>query len=259
MSVVGVQSRHSACPGYDAITTCRVPDAVQRANAAPQSRDHWSDVLDGPRIGSAPLTRCAASGTRSTWTLALLLYGSLGRASQLFGAASASAGASVSPPTTSPNEAKNSPANFFAVESIQPLAELRQLAADLGVDLIMQDRDLGAFGFQPNGGAALGKARHTAGAFAGNAIAVRRVEIGQCHLAAERRLDGADPEHHGGSHFGRRRHFEALAARNAFFQDVGIVDRGPDFFLVRRDALAVVHLHNWIPPKHLWWCAVRAG
>src|SRR6266478_6729089 len=83
MSVVGVQSRHSACPGYDAITTCRVPDAVQRANAAPQSRDQWSDVLDGPRIGSAPLTRCAASGTRSTWTLALLLYGSLGRASQL--------------------------------------------------------------------------------------------------------------------------------------------------------------------------------
>jgi len=32
----------------------RVPDAVQRANVAPQSRDHLSDGFDGPRISSAP-------------------------------------------------------------------------------------------------------------------------------------------------------------------------------------------------------------
>src|SRR6266581_4128879 len=38
---------------------------------------------------------------------------------QPFGAAAASAGASASPPTTAPNEAKNSPASFFAVESIK--------------------------------------------------------------------------------------------------------------------------------------------
>jgi hypothetical protein len=72
MSVVRINTRNLSCPG-----------AVQRANAAPQRRDHWRDMLDGPRTSSAPLTRCAASGTRSTWTLALLLCGSLGRARQL--------------------------------------------------------------------------------------------------------------------------------------------------------------------------------
>src|SRR5260370_16471792 len=83
MSVVGVQSRHSACPGYDAITTCRVPDVVQPANAALQSRDplarraRWAP--DRQRTADA----LRSIGARSPWTLALLLYGSLGRASQL--------------------------------------------------------------------------------------------------------------------------------------------------------------------------------
>ena len=41
---------------------------------------------------------------------------------------------------TAPKRVKNPPASFFAVEFDQSRAELRKLAADLGVDLIVQDR-----------------------------------------------------------------------------------------------------------------------
>jgi hypothetical protein len=74
----------------------------------------------------------------------------------------------------------------------QPLAELRELAADLRVDLVMQDRDLRTFGFQTHRRAALGKSCDAAGSLARDAIAVRRIEVGQRDLAAERRLDRAD-------------------------------------------------------------------
>ena len=88
------------------------------------------------------------------------------------------------------------------------------------------------------------EAGDAAGALARDTISVRRVEIGQRHLAAEGRLHRPDLEHDGRSHFSRRGHFEGLTAGNALLQYLGIVERGPDLFLRRRDALAVIHLHD---------------
>src|SRR5260370_28756791 len=159
MSVVGVQSRHSACTGYDAITTCRVPDVVQPANAALQSGDRLAR-----RAGWAPDRQRTADalrsiGARSPWTLALLLYGSLGRASQLaqpaFRGSIGFRGRLGLPAHNLSKRSEKLTRQFLRRSIDQPLAKLRQLAADLGVDLIMQDRDLRAFVFQPNGGAAL--------------------------------------------------------------------------------------------------------
>src|SRR3979490_3150173 len=118
MSVVGVQSRHSACPGYDAITTCRVPDVVQPANAALQSRDPLGRRARGARDRQRTADALRSIGARSTWTLALLLYGSLGRASQLAqpafrGSIRLPRARRVPPPHTPSNGAKNPPRQFL--------------------------------------------------------------------------------------------------------------------------------------------------
>src|SRR5215470_5348153 len=55
----------------------------------------------------------------------------------------------------------------------QALAELRQLAADLGLDVIAEQRAAILVG-QPHGGAALGEAGDTALAFARDLVAVGR-------------------------------------------------------------------------------------
>src|ERR1700722_18276637 len=54
----------------------------------------------------------------------------------------------------------------------QASAELRQLAADLRIDFVMQDRDIRAFGFQPHTGAALCEPGDAAGALARDPIGV---------------------------------------------------------------------------------------
>lgn len=110
-----------------------------------------------------------------------------------------------------------------------------------------------------HGGAALGKARHAAGALAGNTIAVGRIEIGQRHLSAKRRFHRADLEDHGSGHFGRRGHVERLTAGDALFQYIGVVERRPHLLLRCRDSPAIVHLHvlNFLKRsrRELW----RAG
>jgi hypothetical protein len=64
-------------------------------------------------------------------------------------------------------------------------AELRQLAADLRIDLVMQDRFILAGSFESDRGSPLGKARDAARTFAGNPVSVRRIEIAQRNGAAE--------------------------------------------------------------------------
>src|ERR1700676_1424677 len=66
----------------------------------------------------------------------------------------------------------------------QPLPELRQLAADLRLDIIRQQRAAILVG-QSHRGTALGKARNPALAFARDLVAVRRVEIAQRDPALE--------------------------------------------------------------------------
>src|SRR5215471_1070536 len=64
----------------------------------------------------------------------------------------------------------------------QALAELRQLAADLSLDIIGQQRAAILLG-EPYRRAALRKAGDPALAFAGDLIAIRRVEIAEHDLA----------------------------------------------------------------------------
>src|SRR6185437_15483550 len=64
----------------------------------------------------------------------------------------------------------------------QPLPELGQLAADLGLDIIGQKRTAILFR-QRHGSAPLGKTGHAALAFARDLVAVRRIEIAERHLA----------------------------------------------------------------------------
>ena len=158
------------------------------------------------------------------------------------------AGAGAGPcATASANAWKNSPAIFFAVEFDQPSAELRELAADMGVDDVVQQRRARAFGRKRHRRAAIGEAGDAARAFADDAVTVRRVEVGERHLAGESRLDRSDLDHDHAVHLGRRNHLEALATRDARLQDRRVVEGGPDLGLRRGHPLRFVHLHANVP------------
>src|SRR3984957_6726064 len=146
-----------------------------------------------------------------------------------------------------PERGKELASEFLRGGIDQPLAKLRQLATDLRIDFIMEDRDLSTFGFETYGRAPLGKAGHATGALARDAVAIGRIEIGQRYLAAECRLHRSDPEDDGRGHLGRRGHFQTLASRNALLEHGGIVERGPHFFFRCGNMLAIVHLHGGFP------------
>ena len=73
----------------------------------------------------------------------------------------------------------------------QPRAELRELAADLRVDGVGQERVRAVLG-EMHVGAALGEAGDAALAFAGDRVALGRIDVGERHRAVEGRLDRAD-------------------------------------------------------------------
>src|SRR4051812_3634673 len=130
----------------------------------------------------------------------------------------------------------------------QALAELRQLAADLRLDLVGQKR-AAVLLRKLDHGATLGKAGHPALAFAGDLVAVRRVEIGQRDLALEARRHRTD------LHFRRRAKaaivglLQLLAAGDAGLQHLGIVELGPHGLARRRKLDFAVHRHgHWVPP-----------
>src|SRR5262249_14262920 len=122
----------------------------------------------------------------------------------------------------------------------QALAELRQLAADLGLDVIAEQRAAILVG-QPHGGAALGEAGDAALAFARDFVAVGWVEIAQGDLALEARRDGAD------LHFGYGAKavlvglLQLLAAGDAGLQHLGIVELVPHGLARRRKLDFAVH------------------
>ena len=100
-------------------------------------------------------------------------------------------------------------------------ADLRQLAADLGIGRVVQDGGRAAVDrFQPHLGAALGEAGGAALALAGDGVAVGRIDVAQRHLAAEAGLDRADLGDDARDELGVGGLVQLLAAGDAGLQDV---------------------------------------
>src|SRR5262249_60942027 len=83
------------------------------------------------------------------------------------------------------------------------LAELSELAADLRLDVVGEQRAAIPVG-QRHLGIALGEAGDTPLALAGDAVAVGRVEVEEPHLSLPPRLDRTDLEAGDGLAFGVR-------------------------------------------------------
>src|SRR5215472_7235868 len=97
----------------------------------------------------------------------------------------------------------------------QARADLRQLAADMGLHGIVQPRSAAVLG-EVDLGAALGKAGDAAAPLARDRVALRRVEIRQRHLAREIGLHRADLRKDLGGEFGVRDLFDRLTTGNTF-------------------------------------------
>src|SRR6476659_6378832 len=108
----------------------------------------------------------------------------------------------------------------------ETLAKLGELAADLRLHVIGEKRAAILVG-QRHLGAALGKARNTPLAFAGNAIAVGRIEIGEPDLAFPARLDRADLDRGDGLKLVVRSPIELLAARDTALEHLRVVELFP--------------------------------
>src|SRR5207302_10859434 len=125
----------------------------------------------------------------------------------------------------------------------QTLAELRQLAADLRLDVVGEQRATVLLG-ELHDRAALGEAGHPALALAGDLVAVRRVEIAERDLALEARRHRAD------LHFRHRAKtavvglLQVLAAGDAGLQHLGIIELGPHGLARRRKLDFAVHCHG---------------
>src|ERR1035437_4456170 len=105
----------------------------------------------------------------------------------------------------------------------QALAELGELAADLRLDIVGEQGAAVLFG-QRDRGAALGEAGDPTVALARNLVTVGRVEIGQVHLAFEARFHRAYFGDGNRLQFGDGDLVELLAAGDAGFQHLGIVE-----------------------------------
>src|SRR5262249_38991952 len=125
----------------------------------------------------------------------------------------------------------------------QTLAELGELAADLRLHVIGEKRAAVLAADRPLG-AAFAKPRRTALPFAGNAIAVRRIKVGETDLALPARLDGADFDGGDGLEFAFRNFVELLAAWDAALEHLGIVELGPYHLAARGELNLPVHGHR---------------
>jgi hypothetical protein len=129
-------------------------------------------------------------------------------------------------------------------------ADLRQLAADRGVHLVVEDgAGAGLVRPQLDLGAALGEAGDAALALAADLVAVGRVEVGERHLAAEVRADRAHPGLDLGGHLGVREFLDLLAAGDALLEDIGIVERAPHRLARGGDLIFAGQVHGGSPPS----------
>src|SRR3974390_3375222 len=125
----------------------------------------------------------------------------------------------------------------------QSLSELRQLAADLrlhvigkkGAAVLVRERDRGAAFCEP---------RDAPLPFAGNTVAVRRIEIRKPYFPLPARLDWADLHGRDSLELVVRDPVELLTARNAALEHFGIVELGPDDFPGRGKLDLPIHGHR---------------
>src|SRR5438034_5170870 len=115
----------------------------------------------------------------------------------------------------------------------QALPELRQLAADLRLDIVSQQSAVVLFG-QRHGRTTLGEARDTALAFAGYLVAIRRVEIAQRDPALEAGRHRPDLHLGDGTKTAVFGLLQLLASGDAGLQHFRIVQLGPHDLTRRR-------------------------
>ena len=97
-------------------------------------------------------------------------------------------------------------------------------------------------------------ARGTTRALARNRIAMRGIEVGQGHLAGERRFDRSNLQRHLRIHLGIGCFVDGFATRDTGFQHVNIIERGPNGLWCRFDALGAIHIHGRVSPGRLNDC-----
>src|SRR5262245_35815063 len=125
----------------------------------------------------------------------------------------------------------------------QALPELGELAADLRLHVIGKERAAVLVG-ERHFGAALGEARDTTLAFAGDAVAVGRIEIGEPHLALPARLDRTDLDGGDGLELVVGNLVELLAARDAALEHLGVVELGPNHLAAGGELDLPTHGHG---------------
>ena len=134
----------------------------------------------------------------------------------------------------------------------QARAQLRQLAADVRLGGVGQHRDLALFD-QPDVRAALGETGGAPLALAGNRVALRRVEVGQHHVAVEFGPDRADLGHDDRCEFPVGHLVERLASWQRSLQRRWIVQRRPYPLARRGDAVLAGHVHGGFPGTSVGW------
>ncbi len=125
----------------------------------------------------------------------------------------------------------------------QPRTDLRQLAADGGIDAVFQQRPI-AIWLKVDLGAAAGKAGGPALAFAGDLVAVGRIEVAERYFAVEAGLHRADAGGHPGHELRIRGFLQFLAAGDALLQDLGIVQGLPHGLARGGNAELACHVHG---------------
>ena len=116
----------------------------------------------------------------------------------------------------------------------QALADLGQLAPDIGINFVRQDR-IGSLGHQFYACTALGKTGRTACTFPGNAIAIGRVKLAQGDLALEGGRYRPDFGFDRRAQFGGRYLLDPFAAGNTTLKDCRIIQCSPNFILGGRN------------------------
>src|SRR5262245_13322255 len=125
----------------------------------------------------------------------------------------------------------------------QALPELGELAADLRLHVIGEQRAAVLVG-ERHLGAALGEARDTALAFAGDAVAVGRIEIGEAHLALPARLDRPDLDGGDSLELVVGNLVELLAAGDAALEHLRVIELGPYHLAAGSELDLPIHGHG---------------
>src|SRR5262245_1814769 len=128
----------------------------------------------------------------------------------------------------------------------EALPKLGELAADLRLDVIGEKRAAVLVG-ERHLGAAFGKAGHPALPFAGNAIATRRIEVGEADLALPACLDRSHFDGGDGLEFVIRDLVELLAAGDTALEHLGIIELCPDDLAAGSELHLPIHRHRHRP------------